>query len=318
MSTPRVPQQSGNAAARTGSGPVEQNEVKNTQNPVSNLAEAIFIPFKGFRSIPLSSADPLSQTQKLAKIIENVENQQALVKSNMIYLAGRRAGDAVARAEAELVDMGEGLIGEEPGALEAKREKRGEAEALMQFMRRPARKGAKKEDFTGRGSASITSNASHKQENGLSVRKSYANGGVNMSTAKLISRARSTSIIRKEATSVLQSIVMDGTTQLEAYDKLSSSTLNYYKQAQSRRTSRSDPSLPLPVRARSGNVNFSPQRAATISSLGYPQKSHKNASPRANQELRRTTTGMPISGSVFAEPVRNLETMEELARRGKK
>ncbi|PVH83019.1 hypothetical protein DL98DRAFT_128700 [Cadophora sp. DSE1049] len=230
MATPQVPQQPGRAPARTGNRAVEPDEVKNTRNPVSNLAEAIFIPFKGFRSVPLSSEDPISQGEKLAKIVENVENQQALVKSNMIYLAGKRASEVVVKAEAELVDMREGgYIDEEPGATDARRERRREAEALMQFMKRPARTNARKEDFMGRGSANIASKANHTLEDGTPTRKRYANGDVKMGSAPHKSKSRSTYTVRKEATSDLQFIVMDGTTQLEAYDKLSSATLNYYK-----------------------------------------------------------------------------------------
>jgi len=313
--TPQVPQL---PAARTGSAAVELDEVKKIQASVSTLTEAIFLPFKGFRPVPLSSEDSLTQGEKLAKIVENVDNQQALVKSNMIYLTEKRASEVAAKAEAELVDMGEGHIDEEPGAAEARRERRKEAEALMQFMRRPARANARKEDFIGRGSATTASRVSHTLENGAPNRKRYANGDVKMGAPQPIPRSRSTYAIRKKATSDLQSIVMDGTTQLEAYHKLSSSTLNHYKQAQSRRTCTINSTYPSPVRARLGNINMSPQRAAIIPGPSPSRKNDKNASPPVFQGLRRTSTGMPIVGSMFTKPVRNLETMEELARRGSK
>ncbi|KAK0122371.1 hypothetical protein ONS95_010612 [Cadophora gregata] len=265
-----VPQQSG--VVRTVNETVEADEVKNP-TPVTNLTEAIFLPFKSFRPVPLSSEAPLTPAQKLAKIIENVETQQALVKSKMVYLTEKRVNEVITNAEAELSDMGEGTFtDDEPGEVEARRERRVQAESLMEFMGRPAKKGAKKGDFIRRGSPSFA-----KQ----------------MDTPQLTSHIRHTYMVRKEASSKIRSIIMDSTAQLEAYHKLTSSTLKFYKQAQSRHTSTSDSSpLPSPIQKASGNVNISPPRASTVQNLASPRQ--KNAATLASP-IRKGSGNLNIS-----------------------
>ncbi|KAH9217285.1 hypothetical protein DL95DRAFT_444893 [Leptodontidium sp. 2 PMI_412] len=305
MATPQAPQQS----------TVEQDEVK-VQNPASNLAQAIFIPFKGFPPIPLSSAVPLSQGEKLRRMQENVENQQALVKSKLIYLAGTRAGEMIEKAELELMAVGEGYENgdEAPEITEFRRERRREADAMMQFMKTPAKKDAKSEDFMRRASKPNHQN-SLQMQNGTRSRKRHANGDIKLGSTHLDHGARSTYTIRKEVSSGLQSIVMDGTTQLEAYDKLSSSAINHYKQALSRCTTRSDFSSPSPNKSRSGNINTTPKRASTVPGVLLKENF---ISPPGYKSLRRTSTGIPTSGSATLDPVRNMDNIEEMTRQGSK
>ncbi|KAH7370814.1 hypothetical protein BKA65DRAFT_489285 [Rhexocercosporidium sp. MPI-PUGE-AT-0058] len=302
MGTPNTPQQRA----------VEQDEIT-IQNPRSNLPQAIFIPFEGFPPVPLSSAVPLSLGEKLQKTIENVENQQALVKSNIMYLAGQRAGEMIEKAERELLDVGEGYgTGDEaPEITEFRRERRRQVDAMMQFMRTPAKKDAKVKDFIRKAGAYEPS-CHGSLDNGTASRKRHANGDIKLGSTHFDHTARSTYTIRKEVSSGLQSIVMDGTTQLEAYDKLSSTTLDYYKQAFTRRASISDPTTPSHIKVRSGNRNTTLKRASTI-----PGRLLKEnlIGPPGYTGRRKTSTGMPMVGSAGFKTIRN---MEESIRRDSK
>ncbi|KAG4430050.1 hypothetical protein IFR05_014473 [Cadophora sp. M221] len=305
MTTPQAPQRS----------TVEQDGVK-IQNPASNLAQAIFIPFKGFPPVPLSSAAPLNQSEKLQRILENVENQQALVKSKMIYLAGKRAGEMIGKAELELMAVREGYDNDDESEeiMKFRRERRKEADVMMQFMKTPSKKDAKSEDFMWRaGARASKTNTQNGLQKGTTSRMRHPNGDIKLGGTH---KPRSDYAIRKEVASSLQSIVMDGTTQLEAYDKVSSSSLNHYKQALARRTSRSDFSSPSPIKARSGNINRSPKRASTLPGVLLKENL---VSPPAYTGLRRTSIGTPTAGWICEfDPVRNIESMEELVRRGRK
>lgn len=238
----------------------------------------------------------------------------------MVSLCEKRAKEIVRHAEAELEKTGEEFASEDEAAevVEARRERRREADALMVFLRKPAKKGAVKEDFLVRVAAGMP--RSNGVENGLPSRKRSADGEIKLHSLERESRTPYN--IRKTASSALRVLVMDGTTQLEDYDAVSTSTLDYYKKALARRTSTSEPSarvLPSPDRVQSGNINNAPQRSSIPGFTNIPDfdpfKTNDSAfkangnNPPVNAGVRITSAGKPLPRSAMA-------MMEDLARQG--
>ncbi|KAL2066619.1 hypothetical protein VTL71DRAFT_2690 [Oculimacula yallundae] len=240
--------------------PIVESELFKSRNPEYDLNKAIFLPFATIRPMPLSSETPLSQTQKLQKIVENVKHQQGLVRGNLENVVLNLAGRLIGKAEQELINIREEtadwVVEDAPKIAEAKEEKRREAAALMKFMQRPARKDATPEYFTKMVRDGHNKTAS--QSRGVSSWKRDALGEIKTSAAdnNAVSQPRLPLTIRTEVSADLRALITDGTEQLEACDKLSSATLDRHKRELVRYTSGGVISSVPPVVARSGLENL--------------------------------------------------------------
>ncbi|CZT12932.1 uncharacterized protein RAG0_16577 [Rhynchosporium agropyri] len=199
---------------------------KQNQDASTDLSRAVLLPFSGFRTPPLSSETPLSQAQRIQKVIENVEHHQTLVRENSVALAEEKAANMIEKSE---------------------------------------------------HAADLDTKA----------------------------KPRLPHTIRRDVSTNLQALVNDSTEQLEAYDKLSSSTLNHYKQALARRNSRPDP-LPAPMADRSVFDTIKPTPQPSMENTRQPSNLQARADPSSPSPVRKrsiikiTSSPSPIrKGSIL-------------------
>ncbi|CZT48900.1 uncharacterized protein RSE6_09669 [Rhynchosporium secalis] len=258
---------------------------KQNQDASTDLSRAVLLPFSGFQPPPLSSETPLSQVQRIQKVIENVEHHQTLVRENSVALAEEKAANMIEKSEQDLIEMGEVDMEDNQQVVEDRRQRRREVDAQMKFMQKPTRKGATPEDYTQMVRAGMGRMIA--QSSGQS-RKRLASGELKISAADLDTKAkpRLPLTIRRDVFTNLQALVNDSTEQLEAYDKLSSSTLNHYKQALARRNSRPDP-LPAPMADRSVFDTIKPTPQPSMENTRQPSNLQARADPSSPSPVRK-------------------------------
>ncbi len=296
----------------------------------STVDPTLFIPFKGFDPEPPTALD---SRKKLEKIIEHVTAQQEIVRGNKVGLAQKQAEDLVSQAREEL------FLTEYDNEVEdelARKQKREEADALVESLKIPAKKGAKRQDFEARLLREDSANYTIQVETHDDVEM----GGMGTDTVSM-PKDRPPCIIRRDLNTSLQSLINSSTYQLETYDTHAAATLAQYKRALSRRTSRSGPgpgpSFPQksPIKSstvkftgveKSTNVESTPTKTGTSAQVILRKKTGESGDNPGSPNRRdsrspvdlskRFSTGMPITGwKAAVEPVRVVESMENLARR---
>jgi hypothetical protein len=247
----------------------------NKQAPFS-LAPSIFLPFKGFSP---GDAPVLDQTQKLQNILQNLAEQQAMVRGNMICMVEQRGRALKANAKKELDEM-EGDYGDDSGDPEERRRLRSEIDAMFQRIKIPSRKDAKSEDFEVKP-------GHFKPFHGNEIANpAQANGDVAMGGTEVNPKPRTARMVLESLSRDLLEIVDRAAAEMEGYDKHAEETINPYRQALDRRIGKH---VPTTV-------------AASIS--GGILKNRNEQSPIDMSAVRRVSTGMPIVGLPAAAPTK--------------
>lgn len=268
-------------------GSCVQSPDQNKQAPFA-LAPSIFLPFKGFEP---GDAPILDQTQKLQRILQNVPEEQALVRGNMMLLVEQRVETLKANARKELDEI-EGDYEDDSGDPEERKLVRSELDAMFQRTKMPAKKDAKSEDFEVRPGEFKPYNG-----NGM-FNRTPGDGDVSMVGIELDAKPRTARKAWEGLSRDLQEVVDRAASEMEAYDRHAQNTLNPYKQALERRTGR-----PVPTAVATG-VN------------GGILRNRNEQSPIDVHAIRRASNGMPIPRTQAAQATRTYEKIDEIGRRG--
>jgi len=239
------------------------------------------MPFQGF---PPGPATVLDQTEKLQKIIENLNKQQDIVRANIATLYKQRADDLRSKAKEALESMPP--YEEDPVQL-AKRE--ADLEAIIQGMKLRAVKG---ENYEFRISDKRSDNTNK------------PDGDVEMGGMDTNNRPTTAKQIRQALARELRDIVDESVKQLKLYDTHCAQTLRPYQDALDRRIARGE-ARPTPIRTASGP---GPVRGIL--------NNRNESSPIDQNAIRRMSKDMPIAGISPQKPVRNYGDMESMTRRG--
>lgn len=119
-----------------------------------------------------------------------------------------------------------------------------------------------------------------------------------MGGTETISKPRTARNLWEDLSKDLQHVVNQAVSEMEAHDKHAEKVLRGYKQALDKRTGRT----------------FNPAAASGVS--GGILRNRNVQSPIDRNEVRRMSTGMPISGLPATPAARTYENMDEIARRG--
>lgn len=267
---------------------MDESPNKNKQAPFS-LAPSIFLPFKGF---PPGDAPILDQTQKLQKIFQNLPEQQAVVRGNMMFMVEQRVENLRARAREELAEI-EGDYEDDLGDPEERKRVRSEIDAMFQRTRMPAKEGAKSEDFEVK-----PRDFKPYSGNGIANPMPADSGDVAMSGTGADAKPRTARMVWEGLSRDLLEVVDRAASEMVAYDRHAYQTNDVYRQSLERRTGRQ---VPTPV-------------AAGVS--GGILRNRNEPSPINVNAIRRMSTGMPIVGVPPAQPTRSYEKMDEIVKRG--
>jgi len=252
------------------------------------LAPSIFLPFKGFTS---GDAPALDQTQKLQKILQNLPEQQAVVRGNMMFMAEQRVEYLRTGAREELAKMGD--YEDDLGDAEERKRIRSELDAMFQRAKAPANKDAKSEDFEVRpGEFKPPCNS-----NGI-ANHPPSNGDVPMGGFETDPKPRTARMVWEGLSRDLQEVVDRAASEMEAYDRHAQETIFPYKQALERRNASRYIPPPIATGVNSGIL-----------------RNRNEESPVDMNAIRRMSTGMPIVGLPAAPPTRSYEKMDEIVRR---
>jgi hypothetical protein len=224
----------------------------------------------------------------------------------MVALLRARGKDLVRRAEDELAGL-EDAVGDYGGERESeevkktREENRRSRNEMLRRVRSKAREGAKAEDYQVR-----PGNVDFKDR---IPAPATGNGDVEISG---MGPSRSAAAIRQELSLQLRDLVDRGVAELEAYDNHAAASTNMYKQALERQNQR---------RRSTSTAVVQPSVATGAGGFGggILRNGHEQ-SPLDMTAVRRVSTGMPIGKfpAQPVQPVRTLESVEEVARRGSK
>ncbi|KAE9372033.1 hypothetical protein N431DRAFT_374856 [Stipitochalara longipes BDJ] len=284
---PPPPQPGPQTMASSTTGHLSGNPDAKEETPFS-LAPSIFLPFKGFTP---GDAPNLDHTQKLQKILQNLPEQQALVRGNMMVMVEQRVESLKAKAREELDEI-EGDYEDDSGDPEERKRVRTELDAMFDRTRMLPKKDAKSEDFEVKPGGFAPYNG-----NGLFY-PAPTNGDVAMGGTETDPKSRTARMVWEGLSRDLQEVVDRAASEMEGYDRHAQETMVPYKQALERRTGRH---IPAPV-------------ATGIA--GSILRNRNEESPIDRDAIRRMSTGMPVVGVPAAPPTRAYEKMDHIARRG--
>lgn len=227
----------------------------------------------------------------------------------MVFLAQQKADQIMQSAETELTSLPPS-DGETNAREKVRRER--EVDDMIESLKVPAGKDAKREDFLYRPGFSSTS-----------PRATDGKGDVEMSSVPTpSSMPRSAKEVQAKLAKGMRELVYESTRELESYDNLCAETLAYYRKALERRGVRIDTNVNA---AANGSNPASPvvKSGTPISGSGMmggeSARVRIEESPLNGMGVRRMSSGMPIPVLGMGEKVlRRGESMEEVARRGSK
>ena len=223
-------------------------------------------------------------------ILQNLPEQQALVRGNMMAMVEQRVESLRARAREELAAM-EDDYEDDPGDPEERKRVRSELDAMFQRTKMPLTKDAKSEDFEVKPGEFMSYNG-----NGV-VHSVPANGDVAMGGTETDPKPRTARMVWEGLSRELQEVVDRAASEMEAYDKHAHDTTEWYRQALERRTGRH---VPAPV--------------ATGVTGGILR--NRNEESPIDRDAFRRMSATAVSGAPAVQPTRAYEKMDEIARRG--
>ena len=250
----------------------------------------MFLPFKGF--LPSDAAPALDQTQKLQLILQNVSDQQATVRGNMMSMVEQRVESLRANARRELDEL-ESDYEDDSGDPEERRQLRAEIKVTFQKAKIPASKDAKSEDFEANPGELKPYNG-----NGIANRVA-TDGDVDMAGTE-DAKPRTAKVVWEGLSKDILDLVDKASEEIVLYDRHAQTAINVYKQALERRNGGRQ--VPAPIATGNG---------------GGILRNRNEESPIDLNAIRRMSTGMPVVGVVPpSQPSRAYEKMDEIARRG--
>jgi hypothetical protein len=196
-------------------------------------------------------------TEKLEKIVENLDRQHGAVKKNMLFLIEKRAEDLVKKAKSELAAIGDTEVPHQQN-VQAKQDIRSMIRRARVPMKEDADPGAyeiKADTFQTPEPSLLTSD----------------DQDVEMADAT----PHTQSSIRAQVTLELRDLVMRGASEMERYETHAYETTKKYREALERRKGRAGPSTSL-----SGHSSAVPPRGILV---------NKNGERPADREAKKKT-----------------------------
>jgi hypothetical protein len=231
----------------------------------------------------------------LERILENLDKQHQAVRRNMIYLLERRGEALVKKAKEELAELEKRERGQHERDPERDKEMQKELRSMIERLKVPASKDAKEGEYE----VKVGDDTFQYMDSRPVIREDQ---DVEMDgTGITVLKPRTSRTIREDLAHELRDLVMRGVSEMEAYDAHAEETTRKYKQALERRKER----------------NRSTAAPSGILKNGILKNKYTEITADT-EGIRRTATGMPLSGSTPGQVVRTFENIGAVARRGSK